>query len=181
LAINPAKYQDYVAGRITLEQAQTGYTGPTTVNPNPVNIFDKVINFPAPVPQYVQSQATTYPTAIGVDTAINSGRDARIKEMNNNVWSNDPTAAILEQKSWAIYVDTGRWDSPEQKQYHAQAEASRSGLNPLYPGSTDGGIQNKYILPTDQFVQANGMDMKGLVTYGALGLGAVMILSMFRR
>lgn len=61
--------------------------------------------------------------------------------------SSIPEIARLEQLWRQVWIETGRTDTPEQKAWHAQAEALRKQLNPMYPGSHDGGIDDQYILP----------------------------------
>jgi hypothetical protein len=97
--IKPELYQDYIQGRITLEQASGGTAASSwltgqSYTPPPVN--------------------TPYPTGNVAQGGANiSARDARIKEKGQQQWSNDPTVAGLEQRNWDIYIESGRWDSPD--------------------------------------------------------------------
>jgi hypothetical protein len=164
----------------------SGTSAPASYPSGPVKpavVAPVVTSQPFYQPAMYGSTNTPYATGF-VDPKVqtaSAARDARVKEKGQQQWSNDPTIAGLEQRNWDIYIETGRWDSAEQVQLHTTAEEMRKNLNPLYPGNPWGVGENKYILPTDQFPTANSMDTKGLLTYGALGLGAVMILSMFRR
>jgi hypothetical protein len=154
-----------------------------TSTPTPVVTAPPVTNVPTQIPANTGASVTGYPTGYvpqGTQQVM-SARDQRQQAMNLNGWSNDSSIAILEQKAWSIYVETGRWDTPEQKQYHDQAEAIRKSLNPLIPRTNDGSGEQGMILPTDQFPTTNGMDTKGLITLGAGGLFLVIIMSMFKR
>lgn len=103
------------------------------------------------------------------------------EKQNNTVWANDPSVRSIEEKSWDIYVDTGRWDTPEQISYHQQADAMRAALNPMFKGTgTSGpitqGDENKISLPAI----AADPTLGKFATYGALGLGAILLMSFLK-
>lgn len=85
---------------------------------------------------------------------VQSAQQQRLAQKNAFTgWENDPTARSDQEQSWDIYVSTGRWDSPEQIQLHADAEAALMAANPTYQGSpagaTDSSMANKIVLPND--------------------------------
>lgn len=99
----------------------------------------------------------------------------------NMVWSNDPDVRKLEERSWNIYVQTGRWDTPEQVALHDQAEAIRKSKNPLYPGSGPAGPltqadQNRISLPNVPADPAIG----SIGTVAAAGIGAIILLALLK-
>lgn len=122
--------------------------------------------------QYEQPR-TSSRTAVkaAVDT---SKEQKRRNEVNKLTLSSVPEIAALQKQSQDIYVQTGRWDTPEQKQLHAAAENIRKGTNPLYPGSADGGNEGAFILPPSEGFGLGGFAASIPVTLVALA--AVLLI-----
>lgn len=137
---------------------------------------------------YTNTSSGTGNTAstAGVDTA----KAARLAAMQSFTgWDNDPQVRSLQEADWAIFIDTGRWDSAAQQQLHIQAEQIRMYNNPMYTGSTNGpanASQADQITPRDTTPILSGwesvfdQDAGGFVKLG-IGAVAVMIaLSFFK-
>lgn len=162
---------------------------------------DTVTQKPSVVTTAGQNSITSTPTGIvsGSTSALLSDIESRRAYANSLVYSNDPAIAAIQRKSSDIYVQTGRWDTPEQIAYHNQAEQMRVALNPTYTGSAWGpttqAAENNLILPTNQFPTSDilqngassllkstvtGANTNGLIGMAA-GLGFLFVLfSLFR-
>jgi hypothetical protein len=46
-------------------------------------------------------------------------------------WDNNPAVRNLQEKSRAIYVQTGKWNTPEQQELNKQATVIRTSANPM--------------------------------------------------
>lgn len=107
---------------------------------------------------------------------------ARAQEKaRNTVWSNSPDIRAIEERSWDIYVQTGRWDTQEQLALHQQAEDMRKALNPLYKGSGAAGPitqadQNAISLPQ---VLADPTIGK-IAPVAILGIGALLLIGLVK-
>lgn len=119
-------------------------------------------------------------------------------------WDNDSSIRGKQMKSWDIYIATGRWDSAEQKQLYADAEAMRKALNLTYKGSpwgtTDKAAADLLILPDTQPVlgsvsgsifgglknalvgttSVTGGQIGSVATLGVFAVGTFFVLSLFR-
>lgn len=94
---------------------------------------------------------------------------------NFDGWSNDPVIRGYQEQDLAIYVATGRWDTAEQNELHAAAEARRRGLNPVYTGSDTGprnsGEAAGIVLPDSQSIGGPSWGV-----FAIAGLAALIIL-----
>lgn len=162
------------------------YPAPDVAKDHPVQISTAHAN-----------SVTAQPTGIvhASTTAAAADIERRRQYVSSLVFSNDPDVASIQQQSADIFIQTGRWDSPEQQQLHAKAEQIRSSDNPLYPGSETGAGENMFILPTNQFPTSDklqggasdlikntltGANSNSLVT-AAVGVGFLaLVFSLFR-
>lgn len=132
-------------------------------------------------------------SAVTASTTAKQKREAQMAQFTG--WDNDPQVKSLQEKTWAIYLDTGKWDSAAQVEYHAQAEKIRNYNNPMYEGLINGPLDwmdAGKITPPDTTPGANTIEgsIDGLLnpdkfgSYAKMGVGAVFViflLSMFRR
>lgn len=178
-------------------QVGASYNSSTGVWTYPTPDVEK--NHPVQSNTFIDNSVTTTPTGIvkASTAAVVSEIDRRRKVVSGLIFSNDPGVAAIQQKSADIYITTGSWSSPEQIEYHKQAEDLRKSLNPMYQGSPYGpdtqAKEDATILPTKQFVVANGFESTlseiktnpGGAINGALKVGfglaaTFLIVSLFR-
>lgn len=116
-------------------------------------------------------------------------------------WDNDPTLRSYQARAMDIYVQTGRWDTPEQLQLHKDSEAARLALNPTYTGSlwgtADKTAADKIILPDSNpnltnlqgattgglksvLTGVTGANVGTALKLGGLAIGAMFIMSIFK-
>jgi hypothetical protein len=152
----------------------------------------KVVSGPSAPPPSTPAPAS--PSSAGTSTDPREKR--RLEFVNFNGWDNNPAVRALQVRDNQIYIDTGKWNTPEQVELHRQAEDIRKTLNPTYGGSATGPRdyhEADAIFPRDTTPQANGIEgaldgsllnssnWGGMATIG-LGIGFLMLLmSMFRR
>jgi hypothetical protein len=135
-------------------------------------------------------------TASAASTSADSGkakREAQYAAFTG--WDNDPQVRALQEKSWTIYISTGKWDTAEQQQLHKSAEEARKYNNPTYGGSDYGPIDwmgAEKITPRTTTPGANALettadnilDPSKFGSYIKMFFGGVFILvivSFFRR
>lgn len=107
-------------------------------------------------------------------------------------WDNIPEVRALQEKSWNVYVSTGRWDTAEQAEWSRQAQQARQNYNPAYNpelykyGPTNKEEANQIYLPSSPTPNVNKVEQTGsqIVTGvaqnmdGLLGIGLVIGLIM---
>ncbi|MFD0591152.1 hypothetical protein ACFQZE_24440 [Paenibacillus sp. GCM10027627] len=161
-----------------------GQIGGTYTSSTGVWSFD---NSPKQTIAYTGVAAMAAKTAVGASVGGDTARAKREAERNKFTgWDNDPAVRSLQEVSWAIYVDTGRWDTAEQKELHKQAEKIRQYNNPMYEGLPWGPgdwLDAEKITPRDTTPDANGLEAK-MGSYLKASLGAIAVIfaiSLFRR
>lgn len=187
------------AGVVTPEQqaeiARKAAAGIPLTNPTSVTqkIYDSLKQATSTVKQVVTGKATG--GAAGTTPSASAKADREKQKQAYTGWDNDPAVRALQEKSWQIYIDTGRWDTPEQQQIHDQAEKARKYNNPMYEGLPNGPLDwmdAEKITPRDTTPNANtvegaldsAMDTSKWGSYAAAGVGVLflfMFMSMFRK
>lgn len=204
---NEAALASQAAAARAKEQVSLGLNSQGTVITTPQQIVPVVNNNPIIVTAQTASSVTSQPSSFVTPSVLTVTEDINARRAyaaSFTGWDNDPTLRAIQVKNMDIYVATGQWNTPEQLQLHADAEAARKAINVTYKGS-DYGTLNKaaadaLILPDNQpnvtgvsnsitgavkslitgVTGATGAQTGGLVKAG-LGVGAVLlVLSMFR-
>lgn len=136
----------------TNSQGQSSYVPPST--PVSISVTVPVVN---------SSSSVTI-----TKTDIEKRRDY----VGTLILSTTPEIAVIQKKAQEEYVLTGKWND----MYTKQADAIRSGLNPMYPGGGLGFNESQYILPggsNTPTLDAIGETISNVVGGGASTLGGM--------
>jgi hypothetical protein len=153
-------------------------------------------------PQQAIAQTTTTKSQVAAAASSTAGAaaTARAKREAERAaftgWDNDPEVRSLQERWWAIYIDTGKKDTAEQKQLNEQAQKTRAYNNPTYnagasPSGPKDWIDAEHITPRDTTPNTDkaetGLDavmnvdnFGSYLKVGGVAIGAMMILSMFK-
>lgn len=148
-----------------LEKVQAAKKAAASVSTN--NTGTAVYNTPAPTPT-ASVPTSNHTTQVVVKSEV----DKRREEVSKLVFSTTPEIAVIQKKAQDEYVTTGKWNPT----YTQQADAIRSGLNPMYPGGGAGFNENQYILPGASNTPT--LDNIGAVVGNVVGGGAQTIGAM---
>lgn len=141
----------------------------------------------APKQPIAYSGGQASPTAQAAVSGNDSAKSKRLAQMQTFTgWDNDSQVRSLQEASWAIYVDTGRWDTAEQKQLHDQAEKIRKYNNPMYGGLPYGPgdwLDAEKITPRDTSPTANDWEANigSYLKTGGIAVVALFALVIFGR